>query len=347
MAMVVLTPNLTGRDGISHLARLIVRAFDDVSVVVLHEPVSCTRFEHAEVSSAGGGSARFAALALQHAARCGTGTTVIVVHAHLAPAAVAFAARGASIVTCLCGIEVWRPLSWTQRAALQHSDRLVAISQHTADRFRETNPSLAALPVAICHPGVADGPGYPAPTGPPRALIVGRMASNERYKGHDALLGVWRDVQRAVPGARLDIVGDGDDRPRLEARAAELGLGSAVEFTGSIGDDERERALQRCMVLAMPSRDEGFGLVFLEAMRAARACLGGVGAASEIVTAESGFIVAADDRLALVNALVTTLGNPEGAAAMGRCGRQRFVDDFTETHFRRRFAALVQATASA
>ena len=64
----------------------------------------------------------------------------------------------------------------------------------------------------------ADGPAG----GPPSALIVGRMAVDERYKGHDALLEIWRDVAAAVPGAVLRIVGDGDDRaaPRAEGGGA-------------------------------------------------------------------------------------------------------------------------------
>ena len=50
------------------------------------------------------------------------------------------------------------------------------------------------------------------------------MAGDERYKGHDALLEIWRDVVAAVPGASLRVVGDGDDRQRLERKAAELDL---------------------------------------------------------------------------------------------------------------------------
>ena len=349
MSIVVLTPNLLGRDGISHLSRLIVRACDDVRVIALHEPASCSHFEHAAVDGAAGRPARFASLALQTAASIGPGATVLTVHIHLAPAALAFAARGASLVTWLCGIEAWTPLTWTQRAALQRSRRVLAISRHTLDRFVEANPKLAERDIAVCHPGIANADALERASSAPRALIVGRMASDERYKGHDSLIDVWPQVARQVPGASLEIVGEGDDRARLEAKAAALGVGGLVTFVGSAPDAARDAAYDRCAVLAMPSRDEGFGLVFLEAMRAARACIAGRGAASEIIDdGRTGCLIEnGEDRAALVGALVSTLGDPALAADMGRRGRERFLERFTEEHFRERLSALVPEAARA
>ena len=74
----------------------------------------------------------------------------------------------------------------------------------------------------------------------PTVLTVGRIAASERYKGHDAILDVWPDVLRRVPDAEYLIVGDGDDRPRLESRVREMGitrLGALRRFgfTGGTG----------------------------------------------------------------------------------------------------------------
>lgn len=342
MAVIVITPNLLGRDGISRLARGIARAAEADVVMSLHDPAACVRFEGARVVAAGGSSGRIGALALQQAARAGAGTIVIVVHVHMAPVALAFAARGAALVTFLCGIEAWAPLTWTQRALVQRSVEVLAISHHTVDRFRERNRRLAGHRVAVCHPGIdAVPPLAPPEPGAPRALIVGRMAGTERYKGHDALLDVWTSVSRAVPGARLDVVGDGDDRPRLEAQARALGLSDAVLFHGSVSDDDRERFYHQSSVFVMPSRDEGFGLVFLEAMRAGRACIATRGSASEIVDdGRTGLLISSsDDRAALTSALIATLGDPPRALAMGRAARERFLDHFTSEHFRARLAA--------
>ena len=341
--VVVLTPNLCGRDGISRLARLVSGSFDEVTVLALHEPASVTRFGRAGVRGAEGRAAWFLAAVLRCAMSADRRTRVIVTHLHLAPAALAFAARGASLTAMLCGVEAWKLVSRPQRAALEHAARLIAISRHTRDGFQQANPRFAARAIEVCHLGVellADMDA--APADPPSALIVGRMASDERYKGHDSLLEIWADVGAAVPGASLRIVGDGDDRARLEDKAATLALGDRVAFLGRLDEEALQREYQRCTAFVMPSRDEGFGFVFVEAMRAARACVGSRGAAAEIISdGETGLLVEPDNRAQLLQAVVRLLRDRPATAAMGACGRARFLQQFTEARFRDRFTALL------
>jgi phosphatidyl-myo-inositol dimannoside synthase len=270
------------------------------------------------------------------------------VHLHLAPAALAFTARGASLITMLCGIEAWKPLSWIQRAALDRADRLIAISTHTRSRFRDANAQFASRAIDVCHLGVEDARGVGGSDRVPSALIVGRMASDERYKGHDLLLEVWADVVREVPGAALRIVGDGDDRPRLENKARALGLDAHVAFLGRVDDQSLAREYERCTAFVMPSRDEGFGFVFVEAMRAARACVASRGAASEIVCdGESGLVVNPGDRGELTRAIVRLLADGAEADRMGARGRERFLREFTDIRFRERFMAIVESPVPA
>jgi phosphatidyl-myo-inositol dimannoside synthase len=340
---VVLTPNLCGADGISRLSRLVADTFDDVTVLALHEPASLTQFGRAGVRGAGGSSSRFAASALATAARAGRGTCVIVTHLHLAPAALAFVVRGTSLSIILCGVEAWKPISVLQRAALDRSARLIAISRFTRDGFQAANPHFAGHDIDVCHLGVEplEDRG-PAPAGRPSALIVGRMAGDERYKGHDALLEIWRDVAAVVPGACLRVVGDGDDRQRLERKAAALELGDVVTFLGRLDDRSLQREYEQCTAFVMPSRDEGFGFVFVEAMRAARACVGSRGAASEIIAdGDTGLLVDSGDRAQLLEAVVGVLRDRPRTAAMGARGRRRFLQQFTEQRFRDRFKALL------
>ena len=345
-SVVVLTPNLRGRDGISRLARLVTGTFDEVTVLALHEPASQHTFGRAAVHGAGGRSLRFVAAALWCAASADRHTLVIVTHLHLAPAALAFAARGAAVTTILCGVEAWRPLSRLQRAALDRSARLIAISRFTRDGFVKANPYFAGRAVDVCHLGVETLPEPDhGPADPPSALIVGRMAGDERYKGHDPLLEIWRDVAAAVPGAILRIVGDGDDRPRLEQKAASLGLGGQVMFLGRLDEEALQREYERCTAFVMPSRDEGFGFVFVEAMRAGRACVGSRGAADEIVVdGDTGLLVEPGSRAQLLQGVVRMLRDRAAAEAMGARGRIRFLQQFTDDRFRDRFRALLPVT---
>jgi phosphatidyl-myo-inositol dimannoside synthase len=343
--VVVLTPNLAGRDGVSRLARLVTRAFDGATVLALHDPAAITSFEGAEVRGSGGRTSRFVAAAVRAAASAGSQTIVIAVHLHLSPAALAFTTRGAALTTMLCGVEAWKPLTWMQRAAIDRTERLIAISTHTRDRFRAANPLFANRAVDVCPLGVEDTRGG-ASAGDrlPAALIVGRMAADERYKGHDALLEIWPAVVRALPNAMLRIVGDGDDRPRLERKAADLGLDRSVMFLGRVDDETLEREYDRCAAFVMPSTDEGFGFVFVEAMRAGRACIASRGAAAAVVDdGVSGLVVDPADRRQLIGGVIRLLGDRAAADRMGAKGRARFLRDFTEARFRERFTALVGA----
>jgi glycosyltransferase involved in cell wall biosynthesis len=339
-SIVLLTPNLTGHDGISAVARLVVGAFDRVSIVALHERPSLSSFASATVLGAGGRGSRFAFAALRAAAR-DPQATVIVNHLQLAPAALPFAARG-TLVSILHGVEAWTPLTWLQRAALERSDRLIAVSAFSRDRFLAANPQFAERHVDVCHHGIGPAavPDIPSDR-TPAALIVGRMTADERYKGHDALIEIWPAVLAAVPDAVLRIVGDGDDRPRLEQKAAASGLGAHVVFAGGIDDDALQREYQRATVFTMPSSREGFGLVFLEAMRAGRSCIGCRGAASEIIDdGQTGWIVEPGDRQRLTECVIRTLRDRSESAAMGARGRDRYLQHFTAEHFRRRLTAL-------
>jgi phosphatidylinositol alpha-1,6-mannosyltransferase len=347
VSVILLTPNLSGADGISTVARLVTRACEDVTVLALHE-ADRTTFDEVDVEGSGGRSSHFVTAATRCAVSADRPATVIVNHLHLAPAALAFAARGASLLTIVHGVEAWKPLTWLQRVALDRSERIVAVSAYSRDRFRVANPHFAQRRIDVCHLGLepivtSQGPAEWVPS----ALIVGRMARDERYKGHDLLIDIWRDVAADVPGAVLRVVGDGDDRPRLEQKAATKNLGNHIEFLGRISNERLAHEYQRCTAVVMPSRGEGFGLVFIEAMRAARGCIGGYGSASEIIVdGDTGLVVDPENEADLRRAVIRMLRDRTGTAAMGIRGRARFLQHFTEDHFRSRLHALLPCAAS-
>ena len=180
------------------------------------------------------------------------------------------------------------------------------------------------------------------PIDPLDVLIVGRMAAQERYKGHDELIAIWRDVLAAVPHARLVIAGDGDDRARLETLAREQGLGDRVVFTGFISRDALDALYRQAALFAMPSRGEGFGLVYLEAMAHGLACVGSThDAAGEIVIDGETGVLVGDDPGALARAIVDLLRDPETRRRFGAAGRRQVEARFTFDHFRGRLAAAV------
>jgi phosphatidylinositol alpha-1,6-mannosyltransferase len=93
----------------------------------------------------------------------------------------------------------------------------------------------------------------------------------------------------------------------------------------------------------MPSRGEGFGLVYLEAMRAGVPCIGALddAAGEVVVNGETGLLVRQSDRAALAGAIAALLGDPPRARAMGRAGQARYESHFTFDAFRDRLAAVL------
>jgi phosphatidylinositol alpha-1,6-mannosyltransferase len=266
----------------------------------------------------------------------------------------------APYLVALYGIEVWRRLSGSRSGALRHATVRLATSSYTLAQARAANRDFGPVEVLpLCleerpPAGEVDGALLDR-AGRDYLLIVGRMAATERYKGHDQLLHAMTCMPAMLDGARtrprvdgelpprLVIAGDGDDRPRLEALAATLGLAGHVLFTGFVSEATLAELYDRAAVFVMPSRGEGFGLVYLEAMRAGRPCVAArASAAAEIVAdGETGLLVDPLDPDAIAGALSRLLAAPELARAMGEAGRRRLERLFTPRRFRERLWPLL------
>ncbi len=247
------------------------------------------------------------------------------------------------------GIEIWRPLSRDRLRVLERAAFLVANSAFTAEHSRQFLPARHAMRVAPLgiEPIVLVGPvdrETAEKVGEGFALIVSRLASREAYKGHDELLEAWPEVKRLQADARLVVVGEGDDLPRLRAKAAELGVADAVRFTGQVDPATLGELYRRSAFFAMPSGLEGFGLVYPEAMAAGKACLAlaGTAPAEIVVDGETGRLVPARDRAALAAALVDLFADPERTRALGEAGRRRYEREYTARAFERRFLAVAR-----
>ncbi|MGE5361501.1 MAG: glycosyltransferase family 4 protein [Bacteroidales bacterium] len=257
----------------------------------------------------------------------------------------------------LHGIEAWGPLTRRDTRLLAGARLRLANSKFTATRVMAAHPDIGpvvACPLALpvkndghlaARNGEDRGPlTLPArervpDAGPSAVLIVGRMLASERYKGHDQLIDAWPQVLQAVPDAQLFVVGQGDDVDRLRARAAQAGVSASVVFTGFVGQQVLDALYDRCRVCAMPSRGEGFGLVYLEAMAHGLPCVGcrDDAAAEVIEEGETGVLVDQADIPALAATLVSLLRDPARCRRMGAAGAARV----REVYSFERFAAQV------
>jgi phosphatidylinositol alpha-1,6-mannosyltransferase len=254
------------------------------------------------------------------------------------------------LVAFLNGVEAWQPLGWFTRRALRRVGRFLSISQYTWERFSTANPEFAGRSHAVLYLGIGNPTVQEVlpPEQPPTALILGRMALGEDYKGHKQLIAAWQRILARVPGARLWIAGSGNLRPELEALTQRSGLGDAVQFLGRVSEEAKQDLLRRARCFVMPSRGEGFGLVYLEAMRLGRPCLvGNRDAGREVVNPpEAGLAVDPDDPAALVEAVTRLLTPGPQWDAWSAAARRRYESRFTAAHFQRRFLDELNALAT-
>jgi glycosyltransferase involved in cell wall biosynthesis len=222
-----------------------------------------------------------------------------------------------------------------RRALDSRLDAHVAVSERLA---RDVERMLGLEPNSIetIHNGVADARPEPLPRLRPEPTLgfVGRLATEE--KGLDVLL---RAAAR-IPDAALVLVGDGPDRPRLEALAGQLGIAGRVVFAG--WSDEVRRVLPSFDVLVQPSRREGFGIALVEAMLAEVPVVAtAVGGMSEVVVdGVTGTIVHDHDPAAVAAAADALLRDPDRRRAMGQAGRRVALERFSAPAMARSFAAL-------
>lgn len=209
-------------------------------------------------------------------------------------------------------------------------------------------PHVALTPAppdrAAIRPTLTAADGSMRPLGARAMLLVGRMDAREREKGHRELIEVLPTVREIVPEAELVLVGGGSDLAALTSLAAASPAASHVFLPGPVDDDLLATLYSAAYAYVMPSRQEGFGLVFLEAMNHALPCIAcdGDGAADVVVNFETGLLLRKPiDRCELNAAILALLTDPARARAYGEAGWRRLHDHFTShAHQGRILAAL-------
>jgi phosphatidylinositol alpha-1,6-mannosyltransferase len=235
------------------------------------------------------------------------------------------------------GVEVWQALGGRRREALLGASVIVANSATTVAATRRANPWLPDVEVAWLGIRAASGQVDPGRL-PPNTLIVGRMSSPERYKGHDAVMDAWPLIRAAIPQAQLTIIGTGSDEPRLRRRVQQEHL-AGVRFLGRVSDEERDRAYCSSRLLFYPSEQEGFGLAGIEAASFGVPFMGLAGTVTAELFPDGNGVVLAKDLTphSIAEVAIPVLTDSRLASNLGDTARKRVHSRFLEEHFGARF----------
>jgi glycosyltransferase involved in cell wall biosynthesis len=230
----------------------------------------------------------------------------------------------------------WRDLTGRAHAT-------VACSNHLAQRLRH---ALGAdLACQVIYNGVDAKKFVRPPVAPGHAgkIIILHVGKFDANKGQHVLIEAFSRIASDFPSATLQLVGGrGEHLNSLRRLAAEKGLAERIEFFVDIPPLEMFAYFCRAQVFALPSRQEGFPLVLLEAGASGLAVVASrVGGVPELIDAETGILVEPDDPAALAETLLGLLHDPAAAQQLGDRLQRRVFENFSWTQVRQHYEALI------
>jgi teichuronic acid biosynthesis glycosyltransferase TuaC len=175
-------------------------------------------------------------------------------------------------------------------------------------------------------------------------LVVGNLLAG---KGQELVIQAIARLQNLYPHLRCDFIGEGTDHARFAVLAVNVGIGDRIRFLGSRSRSEVAEAMRRCTVFALPSRYEGLGCVYLEAMACGKpvvACEGqGIG---EIIRhRRNGWLIPVDGLDELTQGLRILLGDAELRTRIGEAARQTIASEFNLAHHAESLLKIYQDAA--
>ncbi len=251
------------------------------------------------------------------------------------------------------GLRGW-PMAWFKRSALRRATAVTVNSSATEAEVLRIAPGLQCvhripmgitgrIPAVEAAGGVVRGR-YRRGHGP-RLVFVGRLVEE---KGVDDLIRAVAIVADALPDVTAIILGEGPDRPRMEALSAELGVGDRIVFLGWMQPDAVPDYLSAADVFVGPSKRaksggvEGQGLTFIEAMLAGTPVIatrsGGI--VDAVQDGRTGLLVSENEPEEIAAAIRQLVRNPELAQRLAARGREMVMSEFSRETTVHAFSAI-------
>jgi len=226
------------------------------------------------------------------------------------------------------------PGKWCRRISarvFQSACCVICISERVR---QEVLQGGAAIKTTVVYNGVSPDQFSPSTENAGNAPSILTIGNLILIKGHDVLIRAVAAISASHPNLTLQIVGDGPERSRLAALAAELKIDDRVQFLGRVSRAAAASLLQRCTLFALPSRYEGLGCVYLEAMSSGKVAIGGRGQGIEEVIrhGSNGWLIDPSSTEQVAISLTTLLGNAMLREYIGQQARQTILNGFTLRH---------------
>lgn len=239
--------------------------------------------------------------------------------------------------------------NWCRRISqrvYRSSERVICISEHVREKLLEGTGRSCRT--SVVYNGVDPqlfSPGEDSAADSFTVLSVGNLIP---VKGHDVLLRAVSALAGEFQTLKLEIIGEGSERTRLEILSKQLAIRERVHFLGRQSRQQVAAAMRRCAVFALPSKYEGLGCVYLEAMSVGKPVIGcrGQGIAEVIQHGSNGFLVGTDNERELSLALAMLLRDGNQRRNLGGAARDTVLDRFTLAHQAQNLARIYSECAA-
>ncbi|KAI9130463.1 glycosyltransferase [Acaryochloris sp. CCMEE 5410] len=259
------------------------------------------------------------------------------------------------------GVEAWDITRPDLKNALSKAQKILAVSHYTCDRLIKEQ-ELKSGKISLLHNTFQSKRFQPSPKPDqllkkhslhirqPILLTVCRLCASESYKSYDVVLGALPTILKTIPEAKYFIVGKGDDKSRLEKKIIEMDLQEHVILTGFVPDQDLCDYYNLCDVFVMPSKLEGFGIVYLEALACGKPVIGGNqdGAVDALSKGELGALVDPDDAEEIAETVIQILNRTYPNYLMFQPNKLRssVIERFGFTSFKRTLRNYLQTEIS-
>ncbi len=247
------------------------------------------------------------------------------------------------IFVTIYGIEVWKKLPYLYRWFLKNA-KILSISNYTTDTFLNHN-ALTGNNIYYLPPEteVGEKNDFMNVYDPNdfNILSVTRLNSSDSYKGIDSMIKSIPYLLKYIKNVKYTIIGKGNDKERLQQLAIKLGISSNIDFKGFVQDIEPY--YQFCDIFSLPSKGEGFGIVYLEAMKYKKPCIAcDIGGQTDVVLDNAtGFLCSYDSIEFIAEKINEIFYNQDLREEFGKAGYEHFLENFTFEKFKNRLRKII------
>ncbi len=270
---------------------------------------------------------------------------LILAHLNLLPIAIIakFLNPKLKIYLSIYGIEVWKKLPFLYRFFFKKIN-ILSISNYTTEQFKQFNtlednnifylPPDTDISINTNFDNVYSQNFF-------NILSVTRLDSNDSYKGVDSMIKTIPLLIKIIPNLKYTIIGKGNDKERLEQLAKDLNVEQYIDFKGFV--EYIEPYYQYCDIFVLPSKGEGFGIVYIEAMKYKKSCIAcdEGGQIDVVLDNVNGYLCQYDNINCLSNKIIHLYNDNKQRMKFGENGYGHLVENFTFDKFKDRLQAIL------